>query len=239
MKKGYLFGLILAVLILTVVLSGCLSSNPFFTKVFWTDNFSNGFQGLTLFGNPRPTIVKAHGENDVFDNMGDEWCESGAITNQIFDFSNGGVISAGVYLEVDDVSGCWVEDIIGLSNGQLYDSGDCANDGMQRWVTGDFGMYGYACWTTPGTYQGHSYIGAAGLNVYNFNADKYTNGWHILKSVIESNGLVKVYIDDVYVGESDKAISETLLKNAHVYIGGRSSGVGGKAYVKWVKVSVK
>ncbi len=199
------------------------------------DDFSNGMSALRLFGSPQPQIVNVHGKTNVFDNMGDSWCESGAITNQKFDFSKGGTILSEIYLEADNINGCWVQITLGLSNGELCTSGDCANDEMQHWTTATFGMVGYAC---GGPAPGHSYIGATGLSWYRFNADAYTNGWHILKSVIEPSGFVKVYIDNTYVGETSEAIPANLLSNSYLYVGGRSSGYGGKAYIKWVKVDL-
>ncbi|HPE70448.1 MAG TPA: hypothetical protein P5560_14285, partial [Thermotogota bacterium] len=44
------------------------------------------------FGDPSPSVRKVvNGREDVFENNGDGWCESGVYSEEWFDFSNGGV----------------------------------------------------------------------------------------------------------------------------------------------------
>jgi len=200
------------------------------------DDFSNGFTDWTLFGSPQSQIVDVQGRTDVFDNNGDGWCNSGVVSDQMIDISNGVVISSDVYLQVDDLGGCWVHNRLGLTNRVVYDSGDCLGDGFKHLALANFYLIGDACGGAPVDKRQHSYINGWKMDNYAFVADSYVNGWHTLKAIIDTQFYVHIYIDNVFVGRSSEPIPLEYRTNPYLYLGARSSGYGGKAYMDWVKV---
>ncbi len=198
------------------------------------EDFSNGFDRWKLFGSPQSKIVDLiDGKKNVFDNNGDDWCSSGAVSKQKVNLSDGGTIEADIYLKVSDYSGCWVEGAFGLSNGKEISSGDCANDGYHSKILGEIVMIGDACWASSENERRHIYISGSDFN--KVKDDTLANGWHKLKTVIDNNGYYTVYVDGKYIGKSNKAISKEYL-NGYLYLGNRSSNNGGKAYIDNLKV---
>jgi hypothetical protein len=194
-----------------------------------------------FWGSPKPEIVDVHNFENVFDNMGDSWCNSGIISKKAYDIRGKNlIIEADVYLEVDDYSGCWVEASIGITNGTEYTSGDCAYDGYPSYSI-SMHMDGDACWATPADKRKHTYLsGSLGLGAnYSIQIDDKVNKWVKLKMVIDNSGYIKAYIDGQFMGASTEPIPEEVLKNAYIIIQGRSSGYGGKAYIDNVVVYIE
>jgi len=197
-------------------------SNP----IFYED-FSDGLADWDVFGSPLPQVVDVHGATDVFDNNGDSWCESGAVSKDSLGISDVVEISADVYLQVDDLSGCWANAKLCLTTGDYIGSGQCLD--YDEWIVVGFNMVGEACWGWDAELRGHSYLGGTNLDIV--EADSFTNGWHKLRAIINKDRYVDAYIDNFYIGRSSAPIDLKYLHNSYVYLGDRSAGVGGKAYI--------
>jgi len=207
---------------------------PLTKKYLHREDFSHGFGWWDLFGSPQSQIVDVHGHQTAFDNNGDALCDSGIISKQALDLTAGCTIKAEVYLEVRDRTSCWVHGAIALSSGQL-DSGYCGTYDQIGLI--EFAMIGGACTEIPEHLRGHSYIWGAGMDLAGFNADSFVNAWHTLEVRIAATGEVTLYIDEQYIGTTPVRLSADTLQNAHIVLGRRSSGGGGKFYMDNVVVA--
>ena len=83
--------------------------------------FEDHFNELNLsiwvpFGYPSPQVLESiEKRSGVFDNNGDSWCQSGAVSKETFSFPNGFTIESDMLLKVTDVTGCWNSPWTGLT----------------------------------------------------------------------------------------------------------------------------
>ncbi len=212
----------------------CVLSLP--NSNIFSEDFSHGFSNWTLFGSPSPKIVDSFkGYSYVFDNNGDGWCDSGIFSKKSFNLQPGLEIDAYIYLYVENYSGCWNTIRIALTKGVLQTSGDCANDSYYYYNLFIFNMEGQACWGDNSSLYGHSYFELP-PDLKKILGDKYVNGWHRLKIVINNDYTETVYIDNTKIGTSSSPIPEDYRNNVRLMLAGRSSGYGGKSYMDNVKV---
>ena len=188
-----------------------------------------------FFGSPQPELGgPVYGKQVVFDNYGDGWCESGIFSKDWWDFTNGGSIEAEIYLALEHVQGCWIDQIIGLTQGEYYATGDCANDSVMRTSLMRFYLDGHACWASPEESRGHAYI--TGYDISKQNADQLVNQWVNLRVEMDAQGRVTLYVNDKAFGQSEKAIPLEERNKVRIFVGGRSSGYGGEIFVNYVKI---
>ncbi len=204
----------------------------------FVENFTNPKQvnqQWLFFGSPQPEIGgPVYGKQSVFDNFGDGWCESGIYSKDWWDFSNGGSIEAEVYLNVTHVQGCWIDQIIGFTQGKHYETGDCANDGVIRTSLMQFYLLGHACWASEEESRGHAYI--SGYDITKQITDHLVNQWVKLRVEMNAQGKITLYVNDQLFGQSEKKMSLEERKNVRIFVGGRSSGYGGEVFVNYVKI---
>jgi hypothetical protein len=98
-----------------LVLSGCEWSLPQPQGTLLVESFSGDLSAQWVsFGEPRPLILTDMGNPPpCFDNNGDASYDSGVISKASFDFSEGLVIEADIYVQADE-DGCWTGAEIGL-----------------------------------------------------------------------------------------------------------------------------
>ncbi len=85
------------------------------------DDFASGTQKWTLYGDPAPAwVAGAYGRTGLFDNNGDSWADSGAVSAQTFDLSRGFTIASDVYVTFPNLGGCWNGPSIGVAG--AYDT---------------------------------------------------------------------------------------------------------------------
>jgi len=232
-------------------IKGAVSTGPIwrFTMANQSGNiFFDGFDNPNLtenwifYGYPSPVWVSSiFGKNGIFDNNGDPNPYSGAYSKQLINTSSGLTIEAEVYLEVSNIDGCWVEPSIGITK-----DANPSNSNGYRGAFLSFAFEGGMCWMTPPALQGHSYfrieIFAEDNTILSYplstlNADIYNNGWHILKIMIQSDRYVKFYADNNLLWTTTKKIHPSVLSGRNIILGGCSSGIAGKAYHNWIKVT--
>ncbi|MFN3740594.1 MAG: hypothetical protein ACK4TF_07990 [Thermodesulfovibrionales bacterium] len=160
---------------------------------------------------------------------------------------NGGcTIEADVFVEFSNLSGCWAAASIGITKTAYPEDGSGYTgeypDGAFMSISSD----GDACWMTPSNLRRHAYFWLGiyaedGTKEYlpnwSINADKYVNGWHTLRIVINSDRTVKFYADNDLIWQPSKKIHPTVLEGRNIVLGSRSSGSAGKAYHDWVRVT--
>jgi len=213
----------------------CVSNS--LSSIILSENFSQGFSNWTLFGSPSPKIVSSFKNHSyVFDNNGDSWCDSGIFSNTSFDLQPGIEIDADIYLEVNNYNGCWNTIRIALTKGVPQTSGSCVGESYYYYNLFIFNMEGQACWADNPNLYNHSYIQLP-PDFKRILADKYVNGWHHLKIVINSDYTETVYIDNTKIGTSSSPIPEDYRSNVKLMLAGRSSGYGGKSYMDNVVIS--
>jgi formylglycine-generating enzyme required for sulfatase activity len=217
----------------TELATSTLPVSPPQGTVSFTVDFSDGFTGWTHGGSPLPQLVDAHGRTNIYDNNGDGNYDSASIFEQGFMVEPGLEISADVYLQVDDLNGCWAGPEFGISTGLLL-----SQEQFERWPMSRFFMAGEACWATDAELRRHSYIFANYLETYAFNADAYVNSWQNLRAVVDNDFHVELWLNnEILVGRSSQPIAENYLSQpVYLWLGGRSSGYGGKAYLDNVRV---
>lgn len=241
-----------AVLILSGILfSGCVGNGngpePVSTLVcnrVFDDRFDD-LDSWTLFGSPLPVHMDSvYGENGIFDNNGDPSYNSGAYSNSTYDLSNGFVIESEVYLDFSNPGGCWANASVGIS-----DTVETTGSQYGNLISFGLGAHGEACWATPDSLRGHSYLSA---NYYTgetiadstrvllgstdgehevYVADEYEGQWVILKIDVDTTLVPSFYINDELVFEGTEPLG-SYVDSAEwpLLIGHRSSGSAGKAY---------
>jgi|GEM_PF-2403902 len=209
------------------------------------DDFSEGLDNWTLFGDPRPQVVaSAFGRTDVFDNMGDPSYNSGAVSKALVGSANGFTIESDVFVDFTNHAGCWADAGIGLTkvaNPSFGSTGQNEDYGISLVLD----AIGNACWASPAEKQRHAYFvggiyaedGGWDSPAYlSVAADQYVNGWHTLKVQVGADRIVKFHVDDNLIWTSAKKLHPSMMTGRNVALGWRSSGSAGKAYHDWVRV---
>lgn len=205
------------------------------------DDFSN-LDNWTLYGDPLPVwLGSIYGRAGIFDNNGDPSYNSGAISKQTFDISQGFALEADVYLDFYDLTGCWAGAAIGVANPTIQSGGDYAPY-LSFNITAD----GDACWGSPELLRRHAYFNGGyqadtgWVNLWDmehltdsltFRADQYIRGWHRLKIVVNPNRIPSFYIDNTPIYGGTAPVGSSVMSTPRsIWLGDRSSGSAGKAY---------
>jgi len=215
-------------------------------EILFEDDFSELNPDTWIpFGSPSPRVLaSAEGRDGVFDNNGDSWCNSGAVSKNNFSFTNGFTMESDMYLKVTSVAGCWNSPVIGLTRQNTpTGEGVCPTESYPMGVIFGTEYDGDACWATPEEKRRHAYF-IIGLyteegtweSVSWLNADDYIDAWHNFKIVVGSDRIVKFYVDNDLIYTSEKRINETVLQEKKIFLGIRSSGSAGKSYHDFIKV---
>ena len=216
------------------------------TPVFEDDFSEFNLDTWIPFGSPSPRVLpSAEGRDGVFDNNGDGWCNSGAVSKKNFSFPNGFTMESDMFLRVTDVTGCWNDAIIGITRQNTpTGEGVCPSESYPLGVYIGIFYTGDACWATPVEKRRHAYFRAAlyaedGTSEsvgYDLSADDYINGWHNYKIVVGSDRYVKFYVDGDLIYASKKKLHPDVLNKKKIFLGVRSSDSAGKSYHDVIKV---
>jgi len=214
--------------------------------IIFEDDFSDAsLSKWILFGSPRPRVLSnVEGRNGVFDNNGDSWCQSGAISKANLYLPESFIIEADMYLKVTNPSGCWAAPSFMLlrENEPLGRDPYCGDMDYPGGIIFKIMYEGDACWQTPVEKRRHAYI-TAGIYAEDGTsegsgwilADEYINGWHNFKIVVVDR-YVKFYVDDKLIFAPKKKVHPTVLNGKKLYLGRRSSGSAGKGYHDFIRV---
>jgi hypothetical protein len=71
---------------------------------------------------------------------------------------------------------------------------------------------------------------------YELPVNKLSDGWHIMKIVVNANREVSFYLDNQLVWSPQTLIDESLMRDKNVILGFSSGGNNGQAYHDWVRV---
>ena len=218
----------------------------------FTENFTEGLSTQwRSYGSPSPQIVDSFaGKDYVFDNNGDSNYDSGVVSIDTFNFADKEIeISADVYVDFDDLSGCWNGAEIGLTAEPNPEVSSTGFDGSQalRWR---LHAEGDACWATPSDKRRQAWFNFGvrnadgewvGINYASDNAvngDPYVNSWQNARIIISSDGMVKFLIGEELLWTSTEAVGSQYLDGKNLFLGLRSSGSAGKAYHDNINVKV-
>ena len=195
------------------------------------------------YGSPSPQIVDSFaGKDYVFDNNGDSNYDSGVVSINTFSLAGEEIeISADIYVDFDDLSGCWNGAELGLTSESNPDVSSTGFDGSHalRWR---LHAEGDACWATPSDKRRQAWFNLGvlnedgewvGINYASDNAisgDPYVNSWQNARIVISKDGVVDFLIDSKLLWTSTEAIGAQYLNGKNLFLGHRSSGSAGKSY---------
>ena len=195
------------------------------------------------YGSPSPQIVDSFaGKDYVFDNNGDSNYDSGVVSINTFSLAGEEIeISADIYVDFDDLSGCWNGAELGLTSESNPDVSSTGFDGSHalRWR---LHAEGDACWATPSDKRRQAWFNLGvlnedgewvGINYASDNAisgDPYVNSWQNARIVISKDGIVDFLIDSKLLWTSTEAIGAQYLNGKNLFLGHRSSGSAGKSY---------
>lgn len=239
----FLVGLIVGALLVGAVSVSADEGTPLFEDDFSELNLNNWI----ISGSPSPRVLASvEGRTGVFDNNGDGWCDSNAVSKDTFSFPKGFTMESDVYVSVTNMAGCWDTAAIAVTRNDAtpYEPSDCPGEYYYNFGV-RFRLYyaGDACWCTPSELRRHAYFDLglytedeSGEGENYINADDYINGWHNLKIVVGEDRFVSFYCDDDLIYTSEKRIHEDALQNEKIYLGERSSGSAGKVYHDYIKV---
>jgi hypothetical protein len=203
--------------------------------VCFEDKFTN-LDNWILFGSPLPQLVNTTGNpSPCFDNNGDASYNSGAISKNTFDYSNGLTIETDMYVPANP-NGCWMEGMFGIAKS--------TNIGSTTWpgalIHYEYRYSGSLCWAdTDPKDEGLLIINiltedGSGESYSIPNLNDYLNAWHRYKIEVHNDRRVSFYIDDSHIYTSIKSVSLDY-NNMPLLLGSRSSSYG-KVYHDNVKV---
>ena len=198
------------------------------------------------YGRPRPRIVESlEGRSNVFDNNGDGSHDSGAVTVDGIELGAGAAtISADVYVDFSNRSGCWAGAAIGLTKeAAVQTSAIGFSGGHGIWFTLD--AMGDVCSTAPAEHRRRAWFNGGMLDAdgnwervapYTVGGDDYVDGWHELRIVIDASNRVSFHADGTLLWRSTGTLDPALRSSRRLALGRRSSGSAGKAYIDNVSV---
>ncbi len=204
-------------------------------KVLLYDDF-NDLNNWNLQGNPSPRLISSiFNRNGIFDNNGGE-NGSFATSKLSFDVSRGFILESDVYLDFSNPAGCWAGASISMGI-QNFKSGEdiyFALEAFGNTCTGSQG-YSYTLSEIHYLYMDNNIRNSYWIN--NF-ADQYSNGWHTLRIEVNNLGYPKFYIDKDSIYSYNKSIPQSILsQKMNIWLGDHSSGIAGKAYHDWIRLS--
>jgi len=215
-------------------------------EVIFEDDF-NDLSNWIPYGSPSPRILPSvEGRKGVFDNNGDSWCNSGAVSKENLYLADKlpVVIESEVFVKVTNLAGCWDDVAIGLTRkNKLISTGVCAGEDYPWGLILRIHYEGDACWACPQDKRRHAYL-YGGFVTENSKwegfdwipADNYINRWVKLKIIIKDDRRIEFYVDNKLIYRSKDKICEDILKGKKLYLGIRSSGSAGKAYHDYIRI---
>jgi len=188
------------------------------------------------FGSPLPFVeINAGNPSPCFDNNGDASYNSGALTQQNFDYSNGLVIEADMYV-TSNPDGCWIQATMGLAKTMNYGNTTWPGTSVQI----SYQYSGALCWQNPDLegIMSMSIVKPDGETetFYEEYYNDYLDSWHAYKIVIDSNQHVTFFIDGNLIFEPISPMTSDYT-NMPLLLGARSSSYG-EAYHDNVQVSL-
>lgn len=201
----------------------------------WADTFEN-LDGWISFGDPSPCwLSEFEGRRGVFDNNGDDWYDSGAISKQRFDFSSGFVIESEIYLDLTSMDGFWACAVAGVADAQPADWGGYGPTlffGLWGvWNEDDGTRHGALCASYPTEIGTETFWDPLDTPDGRTVGDGLAGRWVTLTIVVSPDGFPMFLADGVVFYEGTEPVSSTLRSPARrLYAGSRSSGWPGKAY---------
>lgn len=219
--------------------------NPADDIYFLIENFESGLNEWVQYGSPAPIVVESiYGHSKVFDNNGDASYASGAYSKNSVDISNGGSVEADIYVDFNNLSGCWATATLELTReSEPVTSSTQSPANAIMWA---MGSYGDACWATDAQYRQHSWFTFRVLTEdgtwdavpnYTISADAYVSGWHKAKMNVLPDKRVEFLIDDTLLWTSTEPVADEYLQGKKIALGSRSSGSAGKVYHDNIKVT--
>ena len=198
------------------------------------------------YGSPRPRIVRSFdGYTNVFDNNGDSVHGSGAFTVNPIHLPPGEVtISADVYVDFSDLSGCWATARIGLTEESNPTTSNTGFSGGHA-IYFELAAVGDACWAAPADRRRKAWFAGSmrdatgnreGTGGVTIDGSNYVNGWHKLRIVIDASNRVSFYVDNTLLWRSTGTLDPNVRSGRRLDLGERSSGSAGKAYIDNIQV---
>ena len=211
----------------------------------WTRGAIDRSKWVT-YGSPRPRIVGSFkGYPQVFDNNGDPNYESGAVSiKPLYLGAEWVTIEADVYLNFSNPRGCWTGAMIGLT-ADANVTPSMLERGTGYGLSFTFHAEGDACWATPSEYQRKAWF-SGGITdadgswekvpAFGVEGTAYANRWSRLRIVINPSNRVSLHMDDKRLWMSAGTLHPALRSGRMLFLGHRSSGSAGKAYIDNLKV---
>lgn len=172
--------------------------------------FEETFENLdrwTLWGSPAPLLDTANGyPAPSFNNHGDASYDSGAISQQTFDFSNGLIVEADAY---QDRFGVWQSFVIGLAKKGSYGSSDGASMSVGIRARHDNG-------DKTQCYVAYSETETEVFELYDPSTD-----WRHYRFVIRDDLLVEFYKEDTLLYTSTNQL-DMAFNNMPIVLGSRA-----------------
>ncbi|GAB5521886.1 MAG: hypothetical protein RhofKO_41370 [Rhodothermales bacterium] len=223
MSPRYFYGWAISLIVALISPSTSLAQQLLFSEAFsddistqWTVFGSPAAQRNLSTGNPAPS----------FDNNGDASYNSGALSTATFDYSEGLVIEADMYVPAAP-NGCWVDGSFGLAESTtagnstwpgtvvraqyLYSGALCHQDADPK----DEGTLIFSIDLADGSSETFR------LEQYNV----YLDAWHRYKIVIRPDQRVAFYVDDTLYYLTTGTVTPDY-QDMPLVLGGRSSSYG-------------
>lgn len=217
----------------------------------WINNFNSEValtKSFYLLGDPLPVwVASAFNRDGLFDNMGASPEPGYGVSKSLIGIGGPIEIESEVYLSITSTNGYCVCPGLGITQMTFYPSQPPAH--AQEVVLGTYFRFMYAGYDAiwvPSAYRGHAWIQAGYINnenksialgEYTVSADKYANGWHKVKISVNQEHSIRFFIDNELIWAPEDAINYKLLKSKNLVMGFTSSGLAGKAYHNYVKVT--
>jgi len=192
------------------------------------EDFSGPLQeGWILFGEPVPMLCDSAGlPAPCFDNNGDSMYDSGVLSRESWDYSEGLVLECDMFVTSNE-RGAWISGLLGLA---IADEVECGQDGISPVLLRVCYSYlGEANWSCPHL-QGQIAVDMSlpdgsrdQFELLHFN--DYLDEWHRFRIVIEEDLRVSFYIDSLLIRRTEASIPPGLGEMS-VVLGIRSGSWG-------------
>ena len=203
-------------------------------QVVFSEDWESGTIDKTkwaTYGSPVPRIVSSFkGYSNVFDNNGDSWHGSGALTVNPIRLPSGEVtISADIYVDFSNLGGCWADARIGVtesSNPTILNEGFSGGHAIYFQLS----AVGDACWAAPANKRRKAWLGGGirdatgkweGAGSHIIDGSNYVNGWHKLSIVIDASNRVSFYVDKTLLWKSTGTLNPNVRSGKKLVLGDR------------------
>jgi hypothetical protein len=213
---------------LSLLLAVLMPSGTAAGEVLMEEDFSGPLRdGWILYGEPLPMRCDSAGlPAPCFDNNGDTMYDSGALSRDSWDYSEGLVLECDMYVTSNE-RGAWIAGTLGLAVAEDVEYGqDGISPVMIRLCYNYLGEANWACPHLQGQLLADITLPDGSKDEFELvHLNDYMDEWHRFRIVIEEDLTVSFYVDSLLMRRTEESIPPGLGEMS-VVLGNRSNAWG-------------